>query len=129
MDRGERRETGFFGQITKGTGIAVIIVLLAVLALSAIIRFTSVGDGIIKPVNQFIKITAIFIGAFFSLKGSGGYIKGFLVGILTLIITFLIFSMLSGEFDLSFWYLLDLALGAAVGVLSGIIAVNVKKNS
>ena len=92
-----------------------------------IIQFTGLSERVIKPVNQFIKVLAIFIGCFFSLRGSKGWLKGGLVGLLAGGLTFLLFGLLGG-FPSGLYILWDLLFCVAVGVLSGVIAVNLKKD-
>ncbi len=120
-------KTQFWKTTARGVCTAIIVCLVAVLAFALIIQFTGLSERVIKPVNQFIKVLAIFIGCFFSLRGSKGWLKGGLVGLFAGGLTFLLFGLLGGFPD-GLYVLWDLLFCVAVGVLSGVIAVNVKKD-
>lgn len=117
----------FWKMTARGVCTAIIVCLAAVLLFALIIQFTGLSERVIKPVNQFIKVLAIFIGCFFSLRGSKGWLKGGLVGLLAGGLTFLLFGLLGG-FPSGLYILWDLLFCVAVGVLSGVIAVNLKKD-
>ena len=112
-------------QIVKAVVLAVLFCLVAVLIFSLVLNFASLSDSVIKPVNQFIKVFAILFGCFFALRGEKGWLKGLAAGILTVMLTYLVFAMVGGDFSLSWLILAELAFGAVAGALSGIVAVNV----
>ncbi len=123
----EVKERGFFSTIIKGVLISVLITLIAVFIFGFVIKLATLSGGAIKVVNQFIKALSLLIGVFVSVRGSKGLLKGGIIGVLTFGIVYLIFALLTGavKFDTSF--LIDLIFGAVIGILSGIIAVNIKK--
>ncbi len=124
-----KNKADFFLSVLKGTVIALIFVLVGILIFALVIKVASLGEKVIKPVNQFIKVIAVFVGCFFALKGSLGFLKGGLVGILSTILVYLVFSLLGGSLNFGFPFIIDLLFCAAAGILSGIISVNVKKDS
>lgn len=113
--------------ILKGAFLMLIIALVGVLAFSVVVKIADLGASVIKPVNQFIKILAVFFGCFFSVKGNMGFLKGALCGVLGTVIIFLAFALIGGEisFGISFW--IDVLLGAVAGAISGMVTVNVRK--
>ncbi len=111
----------------KGVGISVIAMLIGVLVFALIIKIASLSPSVIKPVNQFIKAIALFLGCFFSISGSKGYLKGAVSGLISVIIIYLIFALIGGENLFGLNFLIDLAFGLIVGAISGIISVNIKK--
>ena len=113
-------------QIVKAVVLAVLFCLVAVLIFSLVLKFASLSDSVIKPVNQFIKVFAILFGCFFALRGEKGWLKGIAVGLLTVMLTYLDFAMVGGDFSMSWLIVAELAFGAVAGLLSGIIAVNVR---
>lgn len=125
----------FWKMTGRGVSLAIIVCLAAVLIFALVIQFTGLPESVIMPVNQFIKVLAIFIGCFFSLRGSKGWLKGGLVGLIAgglvgLIaggLTFLLFALLGG-FPSGLRILWDLLFCVGVGILSGIISVNLKKD-
>lgn len=124
MEKGERSE--FFLSAVKGVGLAVISMLFGVLVFAFIVKLTAISSGAIKAVNQFIKITSVFLGCFFTLKGKAGLVKGVIVGLLSTVIIYLIFALLGGEGVFGTGFILDILFGTAIGAVSGIIAVNTR---
>ena len=117
----------FWKMTGRGVSLAIIVCLAAVLIFALVIQFTGLPESVIMPVNQFIKVLAIFIGCFFSLRGSKGWLKGGLVGLIAGGLTFLLFARLGG-FPSGLRILWDLLFCVGVGILSGIISVNLKKD-
>ena len=117
----------FWKMTGRGVSLAIIVCLAAVLIFALVIQFTGLPESVIMPVNQFIKVLAIFIGCFFSLRGSKGWLKGGLVGLIAGWLTFLLFALLGG-FPSGLRILWDLLFCVGVGILSGIISVNLKKD-
>lgn len=117
----------FIFPVLKGVLLTLIINLLGVLIFSLIVKLTSLNSSVIKPVNQFIKVLAIFLGCFFNLKGKGGLIKGLIVGVIGCLITYLIFSLIAGGLSFGLSFLLDIIFGVVIGGISGILTVNVRK--
>ena len=122
-----REKSGFFSGIVKGTLTAVIIMLFSVLIFGGIVKVALLSQGVIKAVNQFIKIISVFLGCSFCVRGRMGLIRGAILGVLSTIIIYLIFSLFSGEIYKSTSFILDIIFMAVIGGVSGIIAVNVKK--
>lgn len=122
----EKEGSGFFLSAVKGVGLAVISMLFGVLVFAFIVKLTALSSGAIKAVNQFIKITSVFCGCFFTLKGKAGLIKGVIVGLFSTVIIYLIFALIGGEKVFGTGFLLDMLFGAAIGAVSGIIAVNTR---
>ena len=117
----------FWKMTGRGVSLAIIVCLAAVLIFALVIQFTGLPESVIMPVNQFIKVLAIFIGCFFSLRGSKGWLKGGLVGLIAGGLTFLLFALLGG-FPSGLRILWDLLFCVGVGILSGIISVNLIKD-
>ena len=124
----EKVSTGFLKQSLRGVLIAILISLAGVLIFSLVIRLALLNSGVIKAVNQFIKIMSVFLGCFFSLKENKGLLKGLIVGIIiSTFLIYLIFALISGNSVFSLSFLIDLIFGIIVGGISGVIAVNVKR--
>lgn len=123
----EKVKNHFFSSIAKGSFLSVICSLVAIIIFAFVLKFTFLSTGVIKTVNQFVKVISIFIGCFVFIRGKMGLIKGVLVGGFSTVITYLIFSLMNRAtaFDISFY--IDLLFGVLVGAICGIISVNVKK--
>ena len=120
-------EKGFFSTIIKGALCSVIITLFSVLIFALIVKFTLLNSGVIKAVNQFIKIISILLGSMFFIRGKLGLIKGAILGLLTTIITYLLFSLFCGGISFNGSFILDIIFTAIIGGISGVLAVNMKK--
>ena len=121
-----RSENSALFQIVKGTGIAVLFALVATVLFSFILRLTPVPDSVIMPVDQCIKALAVLFGCLFSLRGEKGWLKGLAVGMLTVALTGFVFSAIARDFSFSLLLLAEFAFGAVAGLLSGIVAVNLR---
>mgnify|MGYP005768910899 FL=1 len=121
-----RSENSALFQIVKGTGIAVLFALVATVLFSFILRLTPVPDSVIMPVDQCIKALAVLFGCLFSLRGEKGWLKGIAVGMLTVALTGFVFSAVARDFSFSLLLLAEFAFGAVAGLLSGIVAVNLR---
>ena len=117
----------FFSGIFKGVLTAVIITLVGVLIFACLLKFTLFGIGVIKAVNQFIKIIAIFLGCSLNIRGKNGLVRGTVMAFLTTIITYLLFSLFCGQMVFGNNFILDLIFTSVIGGVSGIISVNIKK--
>ena len=113
-------------QVIKATLAATIFSLVCVLIFSFIIGLFSLSAGIVKPVNQVFKIIAIAIGGILFIRGGRGLIKGAIYGVCAVLVTYLLFAVISSSFAVSWLFALEIVLGAVAGAISGIIGVNIK---
>ncbi|HOB64501.1 MAG: TIGR04086 family membrane protein [Clostridiales bacterium] len=114
--------------IIRGTLLAAVISLLGVLILALICKLTTVGNEVILPINQVLKILSILLGCIFGIKEKvKGAIKGGTIGLLYSLLSIFIFLILNKTLDGSSINYIDIVSGLAAGVLSGIIAVNFRK--
>lgn len=111
----------------KGVVIALIFSMISVLVFALIIDLFSIPLSAIKPVNCILKILAVVIGTLFSVKEDKGLIKGIIMGILISFSAFLLFGTIGGDIDFSISLLWELLLGGAIGAISGIASVALKK--
>ncbi len=121
---------GLIVALCKGVVAGLCVALLGILIFAFLLRFTSIPDTIIAPVNQVIKGVSIFFGVFFGMKKhkSMGLFCGLLIGLLFTISAFLVFSALNGTFVFDRTFLNDIIFGCVIGAICGIICVNLKKN-
>ena len=113
-------------QILKATLAAAIFSLLCALIFSFIIGIFSLPADIIKPVNQVFKILAIALGGVLFIRGGRGLFKGVIYGVCAVLVTYLVFAIISSSFAVSWLFVLEIALGAVAGGISGVIGVNLK---
>lgn len=117
----------FVLQGLKGVGIAYISTLAGILIFALILKTASASSVLVKVVNQFIKALSVFLGCFFSFRGQKGWLKGILTGLIYTAIVYLTFALLGGGEIIKGSVWLDLVFTAAIGAISGVLAVNVRK--
>ena len=123
----ERKGSYFFESLVT-IFVALIISLILVVVAAFAIKIFNLGDKAIIIINQIIKSLSILIAGLLCLKlPNNGWLRGFIVGVLYVLLAFVVFSLLSGEFCFDLTLLNDLALCGVSGLIVGIIAVNVRK--
>lgn len=127
----DERKGGVVLSILKGALIATCISLVGVLIFAFLLKFTSISDNIISPVNQVIKGISVFLGVFlgFRKERKFGLLGGLLVGLIYTVVAFITFSILDGSFIFDRVLVNDLVFGSIIGAICGIICVNIKKTS
>lgn len=115
-------------QILKAILAAVIVSLALSLLFTVIIQLFTLPMTSVKPVNQVLKILSVAAGGIIFLRGDNGLIKGIIYGVAAVIITYFIYALISGALSVDWKFAIEIVLGAAAGGISGVIAVNIKKN-
>ena len=116
-------------QLTKSSFWALSFALICILLFAFIIKYTSISSEAIQPINQVIKAFSILVGCFVFGKKikTKGWFWGGIIGILFTIFAFVVFSILDGSFTFNFNLLYDIFFGALMGIISGIIAISLRK--
>lgn len=115
----------FVSPIIKGVLFSISLTLISILLFAIVVKVTVFSSIAVKVVNQFIKIISVFLGCLLFLNDGKGLIKGGIVALLYVFLINAIFSLISGVgFSVSF---LEILLCLAVGVISGIISINLKE--
>lgn len=131
-NEGETKVHGTIGnevfEILKALIIALVMTLALVLTFALIMKWVSVPDAAIAPVNQVIKGLSLLVSELLAIRdGKGGWRKGLITGLCYVLFAFVIFSALDGRFQADITLLYDTLLGGVMGMISGVIAVNVRK--
>lgn len=115
--------------MTKGIFWAISCSLVCILIFAFIIKFTTIPETIISPINQIIKVVSILVGCWVASKKikNNGWLWGLFIGGLYTLLAFLIFSILDGEFRFSLNLLNDFVFGSILGLISGIITFAIRK--
>ena len=126
-----RSSGGAIWSVAKGTILSLCISLVGVLVFAFCLKFTSLSDKLITPINEVIKGLSILIGVFVGLRKQKkfGLLCGLVVGLLYTIFAFVIFSLLSGSFIFDKTLMYDVIFGSIIGAICGIICVNLKKSA
>ena len=114
-------------QIVKAVLAAAIFSMVGVLVFSLIIGLCSLNSSVITPVNQVLKIIAIALGGIMFIRGERGLLKGAIYGVAAVLVTYLLFSIIASSFSVTWLFVLEIALGAFVGAISGVIGVNIRR--
>ena len=118
----ETKKSSAIFEVLKALIIAVILTLVLVLLAALVVKLFNIGDGVIPIINQVIKGVSILVSCLIAVKHTNGWLKGIIVGILYIALSFVIFSLLDGKFSFGLNILNDVALGSITGLLSGILA-------
>ena len=122
-----KTDRGYVFEIVNANIIALIVALLAILVSALAVKIFNVSDSAIPVINQVIKSASIFIGCLVALKKpNNGWLRGVICGFTFVMLSFLVFSALQNSFNFGLSLLNDCALGMVSGMLSGIIAVNIR---
>ncbi len=123
-----KKRSNYFLEILIAIFVAMVISLLSVVVAAFFIKLLNAPDKAIGIINQVIKGLSILLACLFCLRlPRNGWIRGFCVGIIYIAVAFVVFSLLSGEFVFDLCLLNDCVLGGVSGLISGIIAVNIRK--
>ncbi len=113
--------------LCKSVLLAAVFALVGVLIFAAAVKVFELSDPVITLVNQILKTAAILLGCIFGLKGGKRFFKGMAVGACTLLLCYVIFTLLAGEPLLRISLLFELIFGAVVGGISGFLSGTLKK--
>ena len=89
-------KNGFFPSIIKGTLVSVCVLLAGVLLFALVYSFAGFNNSVVKPVNQVIKVLAVFIGVI-KVRGERGLLRGAIVGAASITLSYLLFALISGS--------------------------------
>ena len=117
--------------IVKTVVVAVLVSMVLVLVFALIVKATDLSEDTIGYVNVAIKTVSVLIGTLLGFKrgGTGGWLKGLISGLLYVVTSFLVFASISGNLSFGDLSWVDVLTGAVVGLICGVIAVNVKKKA
>jgi putative membrane protein (TIGR04086 family) len=115
-------------QVIKGVGFALVFSLVTALLFALLLRFTYIPQTIIYPVNQLLKSIAIVVGTLTCVRGEKGFLKGGGIALVFTALSYLAFSAIGGDFSLSWMIAVELLLSVMTGVITGSIAVNLRRN-
>lgn len=124
------RQHGVVYETVMAIIIALITSLVLILIAAFCIKQFNLNESVTPIINQIIKCVSIFLGCICALKQpKNGWVRGMCVGFIYVWLAYVVFSLLAGEFKVGLSMLNDAALGTVFGLVSGIIAVNLRKPS
>ena len=115
------RRPGRGTALWRGLLWAIVATAAAVTVFAVILGLTDVSDGVIRIINQIIKVGAIFLGvrAITSRGDEGAIRRGALLGLLYMGIGVALYALLTHQRLSWMGYLIDALMGVAAGGLSG----------
>ena len=91
------------------------------------LQFLAVRQKTRGIINGRIELISICVACPFVVYGEKGLLKGAATGTTLIIVTYLLFGLISGELSFGAGSLLELLYGLVAGGLAGVICVNLKK--
>ena len=123
-----KSNAGFLVQLIKSSVLGVLVSVILVLVLAFVLKFVELSDGIITIIDEFIKIISIFVSTLSLVKKSPYKLlyKGAGIGAVYTILTFILFSALRGSYSFGTTLIIDIVLGAVIGIIVAIM-INIFK--
>lgn len=120
---------GYVFEIVKAVIVALVISLVLVLIAAFIIKFFNIPSGAVPVINQVIRSLGILLGCMIALRRPGhGWLRGIITGAAYSALAFVLFSLLGDGFVWNITVLNNVAIGTAAGLISGIIAMLIRRN-
>lgn len=117
-----------FFEIFKGVIFSLIISVLTVIVFAIIVKFANLSSKTVEIVNIALKIISILVGTLLAVgSGKQGLFKGGIIGLLFVLVSYLVFSLINGSFSVNPLTAFDVIFCLVAGLLSGVFAVNVRK--
>ncbi len=117
-----------FFEIFKGVIFSLIISVLTVIVFAIIVKFANLSSKTVEIVNIALKIISILTGTLLAVgSGRQGLFKGGIIGLLFVLVSYLVFSLINGSFSVNPLTAFDVIFCLVAGLLSGVFAVNVRK--
>ena len=117
-----------FFEIFKGVIFSLIISVLTVIVFAIIVKFANLSSKTVEIVNIALKIISILVGTLLAVgSGRQGLFKGGIIGLLFVLVSYLVFSLINGSFSVNPLTAFDVIFCLVAGLLSGVFAVNVRK--
>lgn len=107
--------------VLKGVFFAIIASLACVMIFALVLKWFNLADSSIKPVNQVIKVAAIFVGCLVAVKGERVLLKGGAVGFFASVSEYIVFGVISKSLKFSAVFFIDVLFGTLIGVIFSLI--------
>lgn len=109
----------------KGLIVAMLISFGLIILLALSLKWFSLDEKFITPINLGIKTISVIVGSLIAIKSeSKGLVKGVTFGLLYVILAFVSFSILAKSFAVDLSLLLDIVFACLAGGIVGIVKVN-----
>jgi len=112
--------------VVLGVLFSAVLFLLLTLVHALILNIFSLSTDIVKPINQFIKGVALFLGGIVFISENNGLIKGLIMGLLSAVLLIILTAIFGGKITF-ISALFEVVFLSVIGAISGSIAVNLKR--
>lgn len=104
---------------------AVLLSIILALVYSLIATAFAIPSKVDVPVNLVIKLVSLSLGCFMFVKEEKGALLGLLFGVVYFFVSACVFNLISGNWQISLFTLANIIYCAIVGMVVGIIKINV----
>lgn len=122
----EEKGINIYGIFLKSLGICFLVSFVMIVLYALILSFTSVSDSSMNITIQIIMIVSITVSSIFGGKkiSRKGWLFGLVLGIIFTILLVPLSMGFGQSFSLDKFFLAKMLMGSAVGLIGGIIGVN-----
>lgn len=120
---------GMAWDVAVGTGGALVAALVFLGLFAGSIKLFHISETAIPVTSQVGKVLCMLTGAWLSVRRrpAKGWLRGGLTGVLYVLLAFVLFSAIDGDWSFGWPFLSDMLMGAAVGGIGGILFVNFRR--
>lgn len=125
----ENKKSSNIVNIIRGSIIAIVFSIMALIIFSIILTNTELSENIINPVIMVITGLSILIGSIISVSKieKKGIINGSFVGLIYILVMYALSSIINSNFSFNLNSVILIILAILAGMIGGIIGVNIKK--
>ncbi len=109
-----------FLQSLKAGLLSFVFSCIGVLVLALIAKLCNIGDKALPIVNQVLKVIAIVVGTFISVKDEKFLLKAVIGAVIFWLLSFAVFAVMGGQFNIA-QIALDLGLALVAAVVVALI--------
>lgn len=109
--------------ILKGVLLAIAVTAALVAAFALVISLFDLSDGVIRTVNQALKLLAVYVGVRAAVQPGSerGLLRGAAVGAVYMAAGVMVYALLTAQGLTPFAYAADVLMGVAAGGLIGLL--------
>lgn len=126
--RRAKKSDNYIMSLVKSLALAFVITLLFFIIYAVVLTYSRMSEQTIPATNTVILIISIAVGSIHMTRKvhSKGWLNGAVVGVLYMILIILTSSLYNNQFCLDSYIVVKSLIGVFVGVISGIIGINLK---
>ncbi len=114
-------------ELFKATLLTAVFCLFFEAIFAVIIRAATPSETLITAVNWVVKCAAVFVFSLVCIRRERAFLKGLVVGALSVILTMLLFAAIGGGFHLNILFLPELLLSVLCGGLGALLGAKLRK--